>query len=262
MATLSPRPARVALVDQARGVALIAMFSYHAAWFASDAGLVQLDFAAPGWRAYQQLIAGSFLALVGVSVSLAHQQGVLWRRFAGRTARVAGCALVVTAASFVLDPARVVTFGILHCITLSSVIAWSLRRAGVWSALPGAGLMLVAGLDDARFDAPWLRWTGVGTLRTPTFDFQPVAPWCGVVLLGLAAACVPRLRVTERQVPAPGVARSPIPAVGSTAESAVRPARAGPGVALAWLGRHSLYAYMAHVPLLGGMMMTVRWLFA
>jgi len=99
---------RAQAIDVARGTALVAMIAYHACWFAADAELVPLDLQALGWHLFQRSIAASFFLLVGVSLALARPSAA---KAAGRIARIAACALLVTATSFVLDPQRVVTFG-------------------------------------------------------------------------------------------------------------------------------------------------------
>lgn len=219
-----PRPGRAGILDAARGIAILGMIGYHASWFAADDGLVHIDFAEPGWRLYQRLVAGAFFLLVGVSVELARENGVTFHHFAARSARIAGCALVVTLTSLLLDPARLVTFGVLHCIFVSSLLAWPLRRFGL-GVLPFALFVLALGAlpGDARFDTG-LRWTGLGTTQPPTFDFQPLFPWFGMVLVGLAAATIAPRRLWTW-----------------------RPTLLAP---LEWLGRRSLFVYMAHVPVL------------
>ena len=93
-----PRPPRIALVDVARGVALVAMFIYHFAWDLSFFRLITTDIVAhQGWKWFAHGIAGSFLALVGVSIVLASRAGLDRAGFFSRLAFVAGGAALVTA---------------------------------------------------------------------------------------------------------------------------------------------------------------------
>src|SRR5262245_24470373 len=116
---LRPMADRVQRVDVARGIALAPMISYHACWFAADRGLVALALQSFGWRLYQRSIASTFFLLVGVSLVLARGGGA--DRVARRVIKIAAAALLVTGTSIVLDPRRVVVFGVLHNIALSSV---------------------------------------------------------------------------------------------------------------------------------------------
>ena len=219
---------RAQAIDVARGAALVAMIVYHACWFATDAALVTLDLRALGWHLFQRSIAGSFFLLVGVSLALARPTA---SKAAARIARIAGCALLVTTTSIALDPERAVTFGILHNIALSSLLALPALRLGVWNALLGT-VLVVLGTVVSLPSHPLLDWTGLGGEPGPAFDFQPLLPWLGVVLWGAALGTV-----------LPGPLGEPVLAWHSGS---------GPARGLALLGRHSLLVYMAHVPVLLG----------
>jgi uncharacterized membrane protein len=69
-------PARWDAVDVARGVAIVAMISYHFAWDLSFLELAPIQVVGdPAWNVYARAIAGSFLALAGLGLSLAHARG-------------------------------------------------------------------------------------------------------------------------------------------------------------------------------------------
>jgi uncharacterized membrane protein len=178
-------------------------------------------------------VASAFLALVGVSLALAHPQGLRWRAFARRLATIAGAALLVTVATFFADRDEPIYFGILHCIALSSLVAAPFVGAPAWAALAAGALALGAPLIVASdsFNSPALVWLGLGTAAPMTLDWRPLLPWAGVVLLGLALARACLLRL----------ARWPW--------TRWRPA-AIPGRALAFAGRHSLAIYLVHQPIL------------
>jgi len=180
---------RYQLVDITRGVAFLAMVVYHASWFADDYGLVDLDMHGNlAWVVFQKCIAGTFFFLVGSSLYLAHRTTLKRQAFAWRMAKLGLCAATVSITSVFLNPERLVTFGILHCIMATSIVGLAFLRLGKLNI--GIGAILVAvgiGVRSALFDGPALHWIGLGTQWIPTFDFQPFLPWFGVVLLGLAA---------------------------------------------------------------------------
>jgi uncharacterized membrane protein len=225
---------RIAAIDVARGLALVGMVVYHLAWDLADFGFVSagLPFT-PAMRLLSHAVASAFLALVGVSLALAHPHGLRGRAFARRFAIVAGAALMVTAASFVIDPAEPIAFGILHCIAVASLVAAPFVGAPAWTALAAGVAALAAPLAVASdsLDAPALVWLGLGTTAPHTLDWRPLLPWAGVVLVGLA------------------LARASLPRLAGWRWTQWRPA-AAPGRALRFAGRHSLVIYLVHQPIL------------
>ena len=232
------RCARVDAVDCARSLALLGMVVYHLSWDFADFRLAppMLPFA-PGMRLLSHTVASAFLALVGVSLALAHRKGLNLRAFWRRLAIVAGAAALVTAGSFVFAPSEPITFGILHCIAVASLIAGPFVLAPAWASL-AAGLAAIAAPWLGRstlFDPPWVLWLGLGQALPSTLDWRPLLPWGGVVFLGLGAARLP------------GVLAKLTSAKRWRAGSA--PARA-----ICFAGRHSLPIYLVHQPVLIGLL--------
>ncbi len=118
------RARRVDAIECARGLALVGMGVYHLSWDLADFRLAppMLPFT-PQMRLLSHIVASAFLVLVGVSLALAHRNGLNVRAFWRRLAVVAGAAALVTAGSFVFAPSEPITFGILHCIAVASLIA-------------------------------------------------------------------------------------------------------------------------------------------
>ena len=91
---------RFAVLDIARGVAIIAMVVYHFCWdlsyFRFIAANVGFDF---GWVVFGRLVLTSFLMLVGVGLVLAQGRAIRWSAFWRREAIVVGAALSITVAT-------------------------------------------------------------------------------------------------------------------------------------------------------------------
>ncbi|RBP09841.1 putative membrane protein [Roseiarcus fermentans] len=232
---------RVDSVDVARGVALVGMACYHLSWDLADFGFVSpiLPFTPP-MRLLSHGVACGFLALVGVSLALAHRKGLNLRAFAKRLAIVAGAAALVTAGSAAFAPGLTIWFGILHCIAAATLLALPLIEAPAWASLVAgaAAVCLPSFFHSSAFDSPALLWIGLGEALPNTLDWRPLLPWAGVALIGLGAARLP----------------------GALAW-ATRPrrfrARSAPARAIAFAGRHSLAVYLVHQPILIGLVWSV-----
>src|SRR5262249_8598183 len=87
-------------------------------------------------------------------------------------------------------PDAFVFFGILHMITVASVLALPFLRAPPWLTVSAAFICLAAPslFTSEFFDAKALLWIGLSPHVVATVDYVPLLPWFGVVLAGVAAA--------------------------------------------------------------------------
>ncbi len=233
MAETMPRRARFVIVDWARGAALLAMALYHLCWDLSFFRFLDVDVSgSPGGRASSTAIAGSFLTLVGISLVLAHGSGMRWRAFLTRLAVLIAAAAGVTLATYVAMPDGMIYFGILHSIAVSCLIGLIFLRAP-WPLTAVAALACFIAPHIFRAEMfngfGWI-WLGLATEVPRTNDYEPLLPWLGFVLAGIAFA---------RAMPP---ARWPAFA-----------AQGRIGRLFAFLGRHSLAFYLIHQPVLFGM---------
>ncbi|RTM09267.1 MAG: DUF1624 domain-containing protein [Hyphomicrobiales bacterium] len=232
---------RIAAIDVLRGIALLAMASYHFTWDLEFFGYTDPGLTAFGWwKIYARCIASTFLFLVGVSLYLAHGRQIRWNGFWRRFAIVAGAAIAISAVTRIVMPDGFIFFGILHEIALASLLGLAFLRLPALLTLAVAALVIAAPvyLRLESFDRPWLWWVGLSAISPRSNDYVPVFPWFGAVLLGIAVAKV-----------------ASAPSVRARLAS-FTPARwANP---LVFIGRHSLAFYLIHQPLLIGCV----WLFS
>lgn len=231
---------RLASVDLARGVAIALMFAYHFCFDLNYLALVSLDlYRDPFWLHARTVIVTLFLLLVGVSLSLAHAQGIRWPAVRRRSVQLVVAAAVVSAGSYLLFPRSYIFFGVLHFIALASLLALPFVRRQWLALVGGVGLLwLGLGVTSPLFDQPLLNWVGLMSHKPVTEDYVPLLPWLGVVLLGVYL----------------GGRLAALPA----ASPLLRWQASGPpGTALVWAGRHSLLLYLLHQPLLLGLLSLV-----
>jgi len=231
------RASRLAVIDLARGLAVVAMAVYHFSWDLSWFSLVDWPVAqGSGWRVFAGSIAGSFLFLAGVSLDLAHHNGIRWRAFWRRFVLIAAAAAAVSLVTYFTFGNSYVRFGILHCIAAASLLALPFTRLPFWITAATASLILTLPLwgTSPLFDGqPWL-WTGIGMPDFGSVDYVPLAPWAGVTLCGLLFSRAARLR--------------------GLWERLSRFRFDGPaGAATRLAGRHSLLIYLLHQPALYGL---------
>ncbi len=234
MAETAESKNRIAAVDVARGVAIVAMVVYHATLdlgpqFYSIISVDALTDPVLIWVA--RLTAGSFLFLVGVSLVLAHRNGFRAGPFLRRLAIIVAAAAAVTIATYFFVYYSYVRFGILHAIAAVTVIGVPFLRAPLWlvAVAAVAAFAAPAFLRSPIFDDPFWVWLGLSTPAgiPPMFDYVPVLPWLGATLLGILATRIGlRLGLDQRW-------------------SRWRPVGVVPRV-LEWAGRWSLVIYLTH----------------
>jgi len=227
-------PARYPLVDALRGTAVLLMVIYHFSFDLNYFKQVHFDFYHdPFWLGFRTLIVSLFLLLVGVSLHLATRFGLDRRRYLRRLALLACCALLVSLGSYLVFPASMIYFGILHFIFFASLLGLVMLRFYWINLIAGLGLIMLGWrFQHPLFDLPALQWIGLMTHKPITEDYVPLLPWFGVVMIGLFLG---RKFFNGSWVP-----------VGRWQGRWQQALMLG--------GRHSLLIYMIHQPLLFGLL--------
>jgi uncharacterized membrane protein len=236
----APQPRLIAL-DLARTLAILCMVAFHFTFDLALFGHIPFDtMGQPFWYYAARMIAGTFLVLSGISLWLAHGQGIRWGAFQRRLAQVGGGAALVTLASIWLVPGGPIWFGILHAIAATSLLGLIALRLPwpVTLALAAAIFAAAWGPRFQAFDPLWLVWTGLAETRPMMGDYVPLVPWAAPALAGVALAKALRIDLWPGRAPSPLLHR------------------------LAFPGRHSLVIYLIHQPILIGLFNLHLWLTA
>jgi len=232
------KTSRYPIIDTVRGVAILAMMTYHFGFDLSMQGYVvqDLNHSLP-WLVARSLILSTFLLVAGFSLALAQHHTTKQRWL--RLARIAGCAFLVSLGSYFMFPESWIFFGVLHFVVLATMLCWFLARHEKW-LLPLAFAALGLGLfyQSATFNQPMLQWLGMMTFKPITEDYVPMLPWLGLMFIGL------RLGIWANANKASATpAKWPLTI---TPPTALKP--------VSFLGRHSLAVYMLHQPILLGLL--------
>lgn len=239
---------RLTLLDQYRGLALLAMLCYHTLYdLAILFGCRMPWFFTGGMRAFQVSIGVSFVFISGVSAQFSRspaRHGLL----------VFTVAMGMTLVTALIMPSQLIVFGVLHLLGLCSLLFALIRP--IWRRLPWAagflvGLLLflftysmpegfllgrLLLLPDSLYQTPWLFWLGLPSSSFSSADYYPLIPWLFLFLSGASLGSWLNTRRRDRI--------NPLPAIW--VNSHLRP--------LAWIGRHTLIVYVLHQPILYGLL--------
>lgn len=233
-----PNRDRFDRLDALRALAILWMAAFHFCFDLNYFKFIQQNFYRdPFWTVQRTMIVCLFLFCAGLGQAVAHEQGQSWPRFWRRWAQVAGCALLVTAGSYLMFPRSYISFGVLHGIALMLIVLRLTAGAGRWLWPMGlVAIVLPQLVQHPFFDTRLTNWVGLVTRKPVTEDYLPIFPWLGVMWWSLAAGLWV-LKHRRHWISAP-VSKPVAP--------------------LATLGRWSLTFYMVHQPVLIGLLMAVK----
>ncbi len=218
---------RIDWLDGWRTFAICLMVPWHFLWDLCTVGRLPASFVwGDGMQLVRYVIVYSFVLLSGVSARYS-------RSNVRRGLRLWGWALVITAVTTLVgDPAK---FGILHLLG-SCCLLWAAgerlftRVPARWGLLGAYALFvpLEIWLRRFRVTVGWLWPLGFRTASFYSSDYYPIIPWALLFLTGTYLGALIR-----------------------ESDGAWKRRRLPP--ALTWPGRHALWIYLLHQPLLYGL---------
>jgi uncharacterized membrane protein len=225
-------------IDVARGIAVVTMILFHSAFDLNFFGVLPLNVSGGLLRMLAYLTASTFIFLVGVSFTISYARAErqlagrdLTLKYVRRGLSIFGYGLVITAVTWLFLPSVYVVFGILHFIGIAIVLAPLFVRFDAEKLIIASIACLVAGYVTNAVSGPWpLLWLGIHPESFTSLDYVPLLPWFGLVLVGMACG---HLFYPDGK--------------RGFALPVAEPAFTRP---LEFLGRHSLFIYFLHQPVI------------
>ncbi|KYC44543.1 MAG: OpgC protein [Candidatus Methanofastidiosum methylothiophilum] len=226
-------------IDFLRGVAIIMMVVYHLSFDLYFLANFPIKIYSLPWVLFQRTTASLFLLLVGISLTLSYSRAKekysnkeIFMKNLRRGIKIFIWGAVITLFTFVFLSNGIILFGILHLIGTSIIISYPLIEYRYKNLVLGLILILLGFyLDNFTFDTPYLLWLGFEPSSFFSFDYFPILPWYGLVLIGifLGNSIYPN---SKRRLTIPDLSNNYL------------------SKSLSFLGKHSLKIYLIHQPVI------------
>lgn len=216
---------RIWELDFLRGTALLLMIYFHLIYDLNTFYQLNVPYETGINNFIGDLSGSLFIFISGISSSLS-------RSNLKRGLKVLGLALVITFATHLFNPLYGVKFGILHFLSASMLLAPLFMRLNRYILILLGTLTLFLGrfVNNISTSLTFLFPLGITSGPFISSDYYPLIPWFGLFLYGLAAA---RFFYARKQS-----------LFSFTLSNNV----------ISLLGRHTLWVYLIHQPLMLGIL--------
>lgn len=234
-------------LDELRGVALISMLIYHIIFQSTVVGCAGIEILDNPVSIFFQLVAQIlFISIAGISAYISHHNFK-------RGIKILSCAIIITMVTYIVMPENRILFGILHFLGVA-ILLYSLILYKVVS-LPtrlmigingmiffilhftkigdSISIFLQTALDDI-IAQKWLCFFGLPDKDFISSDYFPIFPWIFLFLFGIFLGKY--IKENEEKFL---IDRKPISW-------------------LAFMGRHTLFIYMIHIPIIWGVLFGIK----
>ncbi|MEK6972614.1 MAG: heparan-alpha-glucosaminide N-acetyltransferase [archaeon] len=222
-------------LDFLRGIAIFMMMAFHTLWDLNYFKITTFLLYEGFFGIFQKVTAGLFIFLVGICLTISYERCLQRNEdykthFLKRGLKVFGYGLLITIFTFFAFPNNFIYFGILHFISISILLSIFFIKLKDKNLLLAILLFLIYPLiRSISLPFPYLLalWPNY---YLPTFDYFPLLEWFPIFLLGLFFGQklypngVPKIKLDFSKF------------------SFFKPVN--------YLGRHSLFLYFIHQPIL------------
>lgn len=210
---------RFEIVDFFRGIAVLLMIFFH---FSYDLNLFKYihiniledDF----WFFLPRIIVFIFMFCAGMSLYIAYPKEIHWKKFGLRQSKLLFFAIIISLVTYFLFPENWIYFGTLHAIFLCSFLAIPFLKTPKLNFALFLILFVPTWAGDWTW--PWIK------MNHPSMDYIEPFPWLGAMLLGISMG---HFQLQRFKIPSFRIFKY-----------------------ISWAGKHSLWIYLIHQPILFG----------
>lgn len=172
---------RIVELDLFRGIAIVLMVIFHAVFDLSYYFGMDIDYTRGFWYYEGKLSALMFMAIAGISSCFSRSPVV-------RGIRLFLLGTALTAITYILDKNNYIKFGILHFLGASYVLSLPFKKMKPSILIIFAAATIVIGTFFNTFTVqnPYLFPLGLTTPSFVSMDYYPLFPYFGIFLLGKA----------------------------------------------------------------------------
>ncbi len=227
-------------VDALRGVAIIMVVLYHLIYDLDNFGGYGIESTSGFWGGFADVSAFMFVFLVGLSLTLSYSKTTAatgestFGKYLLRGIKIFAYGMLITLVFWAANFGAVI-IGILHLIGLSIILAYPFLRFKFTNLLTGLAAIAVGAYIQAQSfvveGVAGVLLAPLGIIPANLFmpDYRPLLPWFGVVLLGVFFGNAVYLPWRREKTTTPA------------------PSYTAP---LNFLGRHTLFIYLVHQPII------------
>ncbi|CAG1005117.1 MAG: Acyltransferase family protein [Candidatus Methanoperedens nitroreducens] len=179
---------RIQAIDFVRGIDIIFMVLFNYSITLDYFNLIRI----PSSSLYRYIlpvsIASIFIFISGVTsyISYQKQKEKVTRKYLIRGIKLLFYAILITLFTYVFVPRNAIFFGILHFFAVTSFLIPVFIKYNKLNLIAGL-LFILSGvyLQQQTFGFSYFFWLGFIPENFSTFDYFPMIPWMGVILLGI-----------------------------------------------------------------------------
>lgn len=176
------------IIDFVRGVDIVLMVLFNYSVTLRYFMLVPVSSNFLYWSIFPAFIASIFIFLSGTvaCISFKKNKANFSRRYFLRGAELAIFAGFITLFTYAFVPEKTIIFGILHFFAASSFLVPFFIKYNKLNLVAGLSIIIFGlYLQQMEFNFSYLFWLGLMPENFSTFDYFPILPWLGVLLLGI-----------------------------------------------------------------------------